>query len=300
MPSLIKPKRLRKGDTIAVLAPAGPVDPARLEAGVAALRNEGYEVSVTDEVLARDRYFAGTAERRACQFNSTLRRDDVAAILCARGGYGSNYLLERIAYGDLRRLPKIVGGYSDFTCILTYAHERAGIPMFHAPLVAGDWSRENGVDLASWHTVLEGGLHTYNAPVTLREGEAEGKFYGGCLALLAASIGTPFAPRLDNTVLFIEDVNEPPYKIDRMLRQLELAGALRSVRGIVFGVMEKCGDNVAQDIAAMLHWFRAPIAFGLVSGHVTGANETLAFGVQVRLTANASAATIEMLETAVE
>jgi len=113
-------------------------------------------------------------------------------------------------------------------------------------------------------------------------------------------VGTPFAPNLDDTVLFIEDVNEPPYKIDRMLRQLQMAAKLRAVRGIVFGRMEKCGDNIAGEIAAMLDWFPGPIAFGLVAGHVSGANLTLPFGVEVKMSARPSGATIEMLEAAVE
>ncbi len=295
-----KPKPLAKHSRIGVVAPAGPMKPERLERGCEALRAQGYEVVVGDAVLERDRYFAGTAERRACDLNRMLRREDVDAVLCARGGYGTNYLLSRIEVGILRRTPKLFGGYSDVTVLLTQIHDRAGIPVLHAPLVAGDWDRENGVDLESWHAVVGGKKHTFQIPATLREGETEGKLYGGCLSLLAASCGTPYGPHTEDTVLFLEDLNEPAYKLDRMLRQLELAGHLKHVNGIVFGNMTQCGEGLAQDLSQMLRWFHHPIAFGLPSGHATGPHQTLAFGVRVKLSASASGATLQMLEPATE
>ena len=295
-----KPKALKRGDRIGVVAPSGPLNAEKLARGCEALQAQGYDVVLGDYVHERERYFAGTPERRACDLNRMLRREDVHAVLCARGGYGANYLLSRVELGELRRAPKLFGGYSDATVLLTQMHDRAGIPVLHAPLVTADWGRECGVDLESWHAVVSGELHMFDIPVTLREGVASGKLYGGCLSLLAASCGTQYYPCTRDTVLFLEDVNEPAYKIDRMLRQLEMAGKLNFVNGIVFGTMTNCGDDIAQDLAEMLRWFKQPIAFGLPSGHVAGAHQTLAFGVQVRLDAKVSGAKLEMLEAAVE
>ncbi|MBV9669406.1 MAG: LD-carboxypeptidase [Acidobacteriales bacterium] len=295
---LHKPPRLKKGDRIGIVAPAGPVNAERLDRGLDALRALGYETIVGDAVLDRDRYFAGPCERRAADLNRFLERDDIAAILSARGGYGSNYLTTRIDFGAMRRHPKFFGGYSDLTVLLALFYERSRVPVLHAPLVAGDFSRDGGVDLESWNAVTSGSLHTYSIPTTMREGNAEGTLLGGCLSLLASSVGTPHDPNLDDAILFLEDLNEPAYKLDRMLRQLQLAGKLVGVKGIVFGTMHNCGEHVAQELAQMLRWFDAPIAFGLPSGHVSGAHQTLAFGLRVRLSCATSSATLQMLEPA--
>jgi len=297
---LIKPRPLKRGDRIGIIAPAGPVDAEKLDRGLDALRELGYETEVGEAVFDRERYFAGPCERRSADLNRFLQHNDVAAILCARGGYGSNYLTTRIDFGAMRRSPKFFGGYSDATVLLTQFHERASVPVLHAPLVAGDFSRENGVDVESWMAVTSGALHTYAVPTALREGTAEGTLYGGCLSLMAAAVGTPHEPRLDDTVLFLEDLNEPAYKIDRMLRQLQLANKLCRVNGLVFGTMHNCGEYIAQDLMHILRWFEKPIAFGLPSGHVTGAHQTLAFGVRVRLECAPSGATLAMLERAAE
>lgn len=299
----MKARALKKGDRVAVIAPAGPVDAEKLERGCDALRRHGYEIALGSAVLARDGYFAGPAERRACDLNRMLRDDSIAAILTARGGYGSNYLLSRVELGELRRSPKLFGGYSDLTSLMTYMLDRTGVPNIQAPLVTADWARADGVDLESWEAVVGGRRHAYRIPETLREGTAEGVLYGGCLSLLSAAVGTPYEPRTEGTLLFLEDCHEAPYRIDRMLRQLELAGKLRNVSGMVFGTMEGCcGDTglIAQELQRVLRWFEGPIAFGLPSGHAGQPHQTLAFGVPVRLKAGASGAELQMLETAVE
>ncbi len=183
---------------------------------------------------------------------------------------------------------------------MTYMLDRTGVPNLHAPLVTADWGREQGVDLESWHAVVGGHKHAYTLPATLREGAAQGVLYGGCLSLIAAAVGTPYEPRTEGTLLFLEDCNEAPYRIDRMLRQLELAGKLRRVSGIVFGAMEGCGANIAAELQRMLRWFDGPIAFGLPSGHASAPHQTIAFGVPARLTAGPSGAALQMLEAAVE
>jgi muramoyltetrapeptide carboxypeptidase len=170
--------------------------------------------------------------------------------------------------------------------------DRAGVPVLHGPMVAADFSRGDGVDLVSFASALGG--HAYrlgdeSGLRALRPGSARGVLYGGCLSLLVASLGTPFAAQTEGKLLFLEDLGEKPYQIDRMLRQLRLAGKFEGVKGIVFGEMLDCAspgapaDLIERVILTVLDWFPGPIAYGLRSGHVSRSNVTLPFGVKAEL-----------------
>ena len=177
-------------------------------------------------------------------------RDEVRAIICARGGYGSNYLLKALDLKKIRSNPKIFVGYSDLTSLLTYFTDAAGLVTFHGPMVAKDFADPNGIDLDSWGRALDGSsewpLELDSDVKPLVEGSAEGILYGGCLSILVASLGTPYEIQTAGTILFIEDIAAKPYQIDRMLMQLKLAGKLTEVRGIVFGEMVDCTQNKDQ------------------------------------------------------
>src|SRR5690349_4815313 len=221
-------------------------------------------------------------------------RDDVRAIICARGGYGCNYLLEGIDLKLIARQPKIFMGYSDITTLLTYISDATGLVTFHGPMVTKDFA-DGRVDEKSWNAAVQGTeawaleLDNASGAATLVEGEAEGKLYGGCLSMLAASLGTPCEVQTDGTILFIEDVAAKPYQIDRMLMQLKLAGKFAGVRGIVFGEMLDCVQSKSQDytlqevIMRVLGDLQIPVAYGLRSGHVSRQNVTLPIGVQAQL-----------------
>jgi muramoyltetrapeptide carboxypeptidase len=232
-----------------------------------------------------------------------LERQDVRAMICARGGYGSNHLLERILFEKFVHHPKIIIGYSDNTSLLTAIHDRTGLITFHGPMVTKDFASPNGVDLASWNNAVQG-VSTWGVPTTgveiLQPGRARGHLYGGCLSMLVASLGTPFEIRPsestngnDDTLLFLEDIAAKPYQIDRMLTQLRLAGKLRRVRGIIFGEMVECIQPGGQDYTlqeVILRTLRGvnpdvPIIYGLKSGHVSSGNITLPLGVEVELIA---------------
>jgi muramoyltetrapeptide carboxypeptidase len=309
MPSvrdILKPLPLRRGEKIGVVAPSSNVKREELEAGVVRLRELGYEVVLGESVYEQDLYFAGSPERRARDLKRMFERDEVRAILAARGGYGSNYLLPLIDLDVIRRHPKPLIGYSDLTSLLTWISDETGLVTFHGPMAAKDFAHADGVDLESWFASLEGSASwSLNQMRSLAGGEGEGTLYGGCLSILVASLGTPYEIQTGGTILFLEDVGAKPYQIDRMLMQLKLAGKFDGVRGIVFGEMQDCAQPGGQNytledvIVRAAGDLRIPITFGLPSGHVRIRNITLPFGVKARLQANAGSATLTMLEPAV-
>jgi muramoyltetrapeptide carboxypeptidase len=310
-PSIIKPPALRRGDRVGIVAPASNIDPKLLEAGIAALRRMEYEPVFNDGILKQDLYFAGTVERRARELQEMFERDDVQAILCARGGYGSNYLLPHIDVQEIRRHPKIFVGYSDITCLLTWLLDAGGLAGFHGPMLTKDFGGEHGVDEMSWQAATGGNQHWELASHhmfglnPLVPGRAEGVFYGGCLSILVASLGTPFEAQTEGKLLFLEDVNTKPYQIDRMLMQLKLAGKLTEVKGIIFGEMMQCIQSPDQTytlqevVHRIVGELGIPVAYGLRSGHVSRDNVTLPLGVRAALTVAQESVRLEILEAAV-
>jgi len=300
----IKPPALQPGDTVGIVAPASNVKPAMLDAGCRALRDLGYKPLYFDSILERDLYFAGSVERRTRELEEMFVRDEVRAIICARGGYGSNYLLKALDLKKIQSNPKIFVGYSDLTSLLTYFTDAAGLVTFHGPMVAKDFADPNGIDLDSWGRALNGSsewpLELDSDVKPLVPGSAEGILYGGCLSILVASLGTPYEIQTAGTILFIEDIAAKPYQIDRMLMQLKLAGKLTEVRGIVFGEMVDCTQNKDQsyslqdEILRVVGDLAVPVAFGLRSGHVSRGNITLPFGVRAALKVSVNAVLLEI------
>ncbi len=304
----IKPPALQPGDTVGIVAPASNVKRELLEAGCESLRSLGYKPFYFDSILDQELYFAGSAERRARELEEMFVRDEVRAILCARGGYGSNYLLNLLDLNKIKAHPKIFVGYSDLTTLLTYFADSAGIITFQGPMVAKDFAQAGGVDLASWDRALSGTsewtLELDTEVKSLVEGRAEGTLYGGCLSILVASLGTPYEIHTAGTILFIEDVAAKPYQIDRMLMQLKLAGKLADVRGIIFGEMVDCVQKEDQSYTLIEVVRRVvgdrgvPVAYGLRSGHVSHGNITLPIGVRAALTVSGSGVEVKILEAA--
>lgn len=306
---LVKPRALRPGDTVGVVAPASNIKRVELEAGCEALRRAGYIPFYFDSILEQDLYFAGSATRRARELEEMFLRDDVRAIVCARGGYGSNYLLKELDLEKIKAHPKILIGYSDITTLLTYFHNGAGLITFHGPMAAKDWAHENGVDLPSWQAAVSG-TSPWEVPLGtgvsgLLDGEAEGYLYGGCLSILVASLGTPYEIKTGGTILFLEDIAAKPFQVDRMLMQLKLAGHLNAVRGIVFGEMIDCVQNAKQNytlqevVTRIVGDLGMPVAFGVKSGHVTSGNITLPLGVLSSLLVRNGQVALKILESAV-
>jgi muramoyltetrapeptide carboxypeptidase len=306
----VKPPALRPGDTIGIIAPASNIKRDSLEAGCKALRRMGYEPFYLDSILERDLYFAGSAERRARELHEMFAHDEVRAIVCARGGYGANYLLKTLDLGNIKAHPKIFVGYSDVTSLLTYILDSTGLATFHGPMVTKDFAHVDGVDAASWEAALNAvpawkiEFGAESGAKSLQFGSAEGILYGGCLSLLVASLGTPYEIHTAGTILFIEDTAEKPFQVDRMLMQLKLAGKFEDVRGIVFGEMLDCVQTRNQDYTLEEVILRAvgnlgvPIAYGLRSGHVSQRNITLPFGVRAALDVSEKEGSLRILESA--
>jgi muramoyltetrapeptide carboxypeptidase len=309
----IKPPALRPGDTVGIVAPASNVNREHLEAGCATLRDLGYKPFFFESILESDLYFAGSAARRARELEEMFIRDEVRAIICARGGYGSNYLLDVLDLNKIKAHPKIFVGYSDLTTLLTYFADSARMITFHGPMVAKDFAHADGLDAGSWESALNGlsewAVQLDSDVKSLVEGATEGILYGGCLSILVASLGTPYEIRTAGTILFLEDVAAKPFQIDRMLMQLKLAGKLADVRGIIFGEMLDCTQNqnnqnkdqgyTLEDVVLrVVGDLGVPVAYGLRSGHVSRRNITLPFGVQAALNVTASEVNLKILEAA--
>jgi len=295
--SVVKPAPIFPGALVAVVAPASNARPERIELGLAALRRRGYNAIAAEHALGKEPpYFSGTSEERLDDLHRAFADPAVAAIFCTRGGYGSNYLLEDLDLDVIRDNPKPLFGYSDLTTMQTWLLDQVGLVGFHGPMVAADFYREGGVHEASFAAALSGDIVTAGPGEglrTLKPGCAQGVMYGGCLSILTFALGTRFAPRIETqtegTLLFIEDVAAKPYQVDRMLRQMLLAGKFDGVTGLIFGEMLECvspGTSATlldEVILRVFDWFDGPIAIGLRSGHVSHGNVTLPMGIEAEL-----------------
>jgi muramoyltetrapeptide carboxypeptidase len=269
------PRRLRPGDTVALVAPSGPVDPERLERGTDVLTGLGLRVVHGASILAREGYLAGPDAARAADLQDAWCDPGVAAVICARGGYGATRLLGLLDWDAMAAAgPKILLGSSDITALHRAFADRLGLATLFGPMPAtaliGDPEGPEPASLAYLREALfEGGTP---APITgdrvIVPGRAEGRLTGGNLALLAALCGTPYAMRARGRVVLLEDVTEEPYRIDRMVTQLLQAGCLDGAAGIVLGSWVECGDPLPM-LAERLAPLGVPVLAGLTVGHGT-------------------------------
>jgi muramoyltetrapeptide carboxypeptidase len=283
-----KPAPLRRGDGIGVVAPAGAVDEASLEAGVRVLDNAGFRVRLGAAVRKKSGFLAGSDAERAADLHEMFRDPEIKAIFTARGGYGSGRLLPLLDPAVVREHPKIFVGHSDITFLLNDFVQRAELVSFHGPLVTGLQQRPKAVEhLLAMLTGERIGWHEA-AQEVVQPGTAEGPLAGGCLSVIVATLGTPYAVQTHGRLLFLEDVNEKPYRIDRLLTHMRQAGALDGVAGVIFGEMNGCAADeyervsVRDVIAEVFADVPYPVAFGLPSGHGVG-TLTLPLGVRARL-----------------
>ena len=288
-----KPRALGPGDRIAVVAPASGCSAEELEGGIAELRRLGFEAVHSSQVSARGLFSAGTAADRARDFLAAWADPSIAALVALRGGYGSAQVLPLLDRSAIAGSPKVFVGYSDTTAILSWLTCHVKVTALHGPMVDRRLSRgPAGYDEASFVGLLRGGvpldLPCPDAAV-LRNGEASGPLFGGTLTQIAASLATPYAfSPPDDCVLFLEDVNERPYRIHRMLTQLIQAGIVARARAIVLGEMPGCdegekGPTVLDAARDALAGFSGPILAGFPSGHTSGACVTLPLGTTVRV-----------------
>ena len=304
------PAPLLPSGRVAVAAPSSAaLDAADVRAGLAALRARGLTVEEAFRVEGGAvGYLAGADGARADALNALLGRRDLDAVVCLRGGYGLLRILDHVDYDAARAARPLVVGYSDVTALHLALWARAGLPGISGPMVAPDWPHLDAETEADFWRVA-GGAAGYDVAgpggerlAGLKDGEAEGVLLGGNLALTAALLGTPYLPALDGAVLFLEDVGEPPYRIDGLLARLRLAGVLERLGGLVFGLFtgaEPAPDRPSLALDDVLaHYARfvgGPVARDLVYGHVPR-KATVPVGVRARLTVGGGAAALTVLD----
>lgn len=284
-----KPSSLKLGDTIGIAASSSPFDRTEFERGVKTLQESGFKVVFRPDIFDRHRYLAGSDQRRLDELIGLLKNPDIKAIFFARGGYGMLRLLPLLAQKKIAPSPKIILGYSDLTSLFIYLFQQWGWVTFYGPVVARDLgsslNQETKKHLMEALTQISPlGPYSYPQTLSVRKGSCEGTLVGGCLSLVVASLGTPYEIDTNNKVLFLEDTNEKPYSVDRMLTQLVLAKKLKQVKGIFFGSFANGGelDHFREVVEDVLQDFKGPILFNFPAGHGP-IKVTLPLGIPVRL-----------------
>jgi muramoyltetrapeptide carboxypeptidase len=308
---MIKPRRLHRGDRIAVVAPASAFRRDEFDAGVAELARLGFEPVYEPSVFERAAYVAGTPAVRAAAIRRALQDDTVAAIIAVRGGYGSAQLLPLLDRDEVRRARKPIIGYSDITALLSFVTGQCGVVAFHGPMLERRLARgEDGYDRASFERALcvaePMGAYTAPAVEALNEGECSGPIFGGTVTQLLASLGTPWAfDPPAGYVLFFDEVGERPYRLDRQVTQLRQSGLLARAGAILIGELPRCdepgGSTTARDtMAGLFADFPGPVLIGFPSGHTVGPSHTIPFGVRARVVARRAEPTVIIEESAVQ
>lgn len=292
-----KPRALVEGDRIAIVAPASPFDRDEFERGVEEIKRLGFLPVYDESVFARRAYVAGAPDLRAAAFQAAWDDPAIAGVIAVRGGYGSAQILPLLDAHAVRLSAKCFIGYSDLTALLTYLTLTCGVVAFHGPMLEKRLANgEAGYDRDSFRrAVCRAAPMGEIAPATLealRPGDATGVLLGGTLTQILASLGTPyaFAPP-PGYVLFIEEVGERPYRLDRMVTQLKQAGLLRHASAVVIGELVRC-DEPSRDVTAravmadLFADFPGPVLIGLPSGHTSGPSLTLPLGIRARVVAD--------------
>jgi len=315
--SLIKPPRLHFGDTIALVAPGGRTNDAAIEKAVAKIEQLGFKVRQGANLRAVHGNYGGSVQQRRDDLHAMFRDPEIKAIWCIRGGSGCISLLASLDYALIRAHPKILLGYSDISALHLAIYRHAGLVTFHGPVASSSDS-----DYANLHMLavlmdpqpvytiamaLENKVRGQTEPPyairTATHGVATGPLIGGNLSMVSALAGTPYAADFRKAILFIEEVNEEPYRIDRWMTQLDLALGLRRAAGVMIGICENCGpkdDDMALTLDQTLDQHLLPLAIPAVSGYSFGhiRNQfTLPVGIMARLDTHSQ--TLTLLEPAV-
>jgi muramoyltetrapeptide carboxypeptidase len=309
----IKPPRLRIGDTIGIVAPASaPPDPKAIDRSVEVLERLGFKPLLAKNVRKRWGFLAGSDKDRASDIMSMFSNRKVNAIICVRGGYGSARLLPLLDYKVIRKNPKIFVGYSDITSLHCAFLEKSNLISFHGPMLNSDFIKPDMPEftLESFlqilmHPTAAGSIRsapgtprvmTKEKPTAISKGRVAGRLIGGNISIICAALGTPYAPSFKNRILFFEDLDEVPYRFDRMLTQLLNAGVLQQVAGVAVGINANCGDPKAKEmkeyrqtvhdvLKERLLPLNIPVVENLPFGHIP-INATLPVGAMATLDAN--------------
>jgi muramoyltetrapeptide carboxypeptidase len=274
------------------MATAGCVERDALLTGVQAIRDQGFEVELSAQIFDSKGYLAGDERNRADDLINFFQRSDISAIFCARGGFGSAQLLPHLVHSNFHPAPKIFAGYSDVTFLLNWINSRFGMVTFHAPMVAMELARGlSGRTKEGFWGLLTGAKSKWEIELgeAIRTGSAEGEMMGGCLSVLVTTLGTPYEIQTDGKLLFLEDVGERPYRIERMLTHLKMAGKLDHLAGLIFGDFTNCDAEGPRTVVTIIDEMFAqapyPVLLGMPAGHGRE-HITLPFGVKMILDGN--------------
>ena len=296
----IKPRRLEPGDTIGVIAPAGPVAQEEIQPTIDLLYKKGYRIREAPNLFNRKGYLAGHDYARLDDLHSMFSDNGIKAIFCARGGYGSIRILDKIDYDLILDNPKIIVGYSDITALLFAIFQRTGLVTFHGPMLR-DLAQDAGNNLGDFLELSSSDtprIYDLSGGMVLNKGKARGMVLGGNLSIISSLMGTPFMPMMKGAILFIEDRCESLYRIDRMLSQLRQGGIIGGLSGLIAGRFVDCGD--ISDINELLKDITSGIDIPLINGLLVGhdrENRTIPIGIHAEL--DTEDMTLSFLETCV-
>lgn len=294
---MLKPHALRQGDRLAIVAPASPFEMDEFEQGIAEIRDLGFEPVYDRSVFAREAYVAGPAEVRAAAIHAAWRDPSIAGLIAVRGGYGSAQVLPLLDPAAAREARKPFVGYSDLTAMLTFLTMTCEMVAFHGPMLAGRLGRGGqGYDRATFEQALCSfepiGELAPPGLETIATGDAAGVLLGGTLTQVLATLGTPYAfSPPQGYVLFLDEVGERPYRLDRMVLQLRHTGLLARASAVIIGELPKCDEpsglvSAKGVMAELFQDFPGPVVFGFPSGHTIGPAMTLPFGISCRVVAD--------------
>ncbi len=311
---IIKPAKLKTGDVIGIIAPASaPADPTKLENGIRYIEKNGFRVELGKNISKIDGYLAGTDQERADDLNLMFKTKNVKAIFCLRGGYGASRILDKINYKLIRSNPKILVGYSEITALQLAILQKSGLVTFAGPMVATDFGNEitSYTEDFFWRIVSSNkkiGRLKYpddDKLVSITKGGASGRIIGGNLSVFAALIGTDYFPDLKGRILMIEEVDELPYKVDRLLNQLRLLKVFKQIKGIILGRFVDCIEHdtskrtltLGEVMEDYMKDLKIPVLYTFPHGHIKD-KVTVPFGINIKM--NASKGFVEYLESAVK
>jgi muramoyltetrapeptide carboxypeptidase len=286
---LTRPRALPGNAHVAVLAASGPSDRTRIEEAARVIEQRGHRITLASNIDRRHRgYLAGSDDERAEELNRFFRSSEYDAFFFARGGYGAMRILDRIDYDALRENPRPVVGFSDITAIHQAMAIHAGVAGFHGPMLNLDFHAGLSPDIDEWFWSMLAGeaplVRSFEFTDVVLDGESEGLLFGGCLALTTSLAGTPYDFWIEDGIWFWEDVDEPVYRIDRMLTHLRLSGRMKKIRGVIIGALKDCGDE-AELLALLREFFQPfgiPVVRNLPFGH-HGNNLLMPIGTRVRI-----------------
>ena len=285
----IKPRCLMPGDTLGIVAPAGPFDLKKFMKGKAVLESMGFRTFFDEKIFQQHGFFAGTDVQRADQVNRLFADPAVQAIVCARGGYGSMRILPFLDFKIIQDNPKIFVGFSDISVLLFILHARCSLVTFHGPVVT-TLANAGKQTIGAMRRVMTSNKHLELKPekgIVIKPGVSSGVVVGGNLTTLCHLVGTPYTPRFNEMILFLEDRGEAPYRIDRMLIQMKLSGCFEGLKGLFLGSFEACGkrDDIFHIIEEVFKEVNIPILSGFEIGH-SRINITIPMGLRATLNTN--------------